>query len=62
MEENTESVNNKKYNNVRDTPIKGDGDHSHSKEINKDSNKKVINENIKAAEKDIDSKNNIKKD
>ena len=65
MEENTESnneVNNKKSNDGRNTPIILDGYHSDSKEINKDSNKKVINENKKAAEKDIDSKNNIKKD
>jgi len=64
MEENKESnneVNNKKSNDGKNSPIKVDGDHSDSKEIKKDSNKKVIHENKKAAEKDIDSKNNIKK-
>ncbi len=64
MEENTESnneVNNKKSNDGKNTPNKVDGDHSDSKEIKKDSNKKVIHENKKAAEKDIDSKNNLKK-
>ena len=64
MEENTESnneVNNKKSNDGRNTPIKVDEHHSDSKEIKKDSNKKVINENKKAAEIDIDSKDNIKK-
>ena len=65
MEENTESnheVNNKKSNDGKNTPIKVDGDQSDSKEIKKSSNKNVINENKKAAEKDIDTKNNIKKD
>ena len=64
MEENKESnneVNNKKSNDGKNTPIKADADHSDSKEIKKDSNKKVIHENKKAAEKDIDSKNNINK-
>ena len=65
MEENTEfsnEVNNQKSKDSRNTPIKIDGDHSDSKEIKKDSNKKVINEIKKPAAKDIDSKNNIKKD
>ena len=62
MEENTKSNNegnNKKSNDGRNTPIKVDGDQSDSKEIKKDSNKKVINDNKKTAEKDIDKKNNI---
>ena len=65
MEENTEfsnEVNNQKSKDSRNTPIKIDGDHSDSKEIKKDSNKKVINEIKKPAAKDIDAKNNIKKD
>jgi hypothetical protein len=64
MEDNTESnneVNNKKSNNGKNTPIKIDGDYSDLNEIIKNSNKKVIHENKKAAEKDIDSKNNSKK-
>ena len=65
MEENTDSneeVNNKKSDKGRNTPIKLDIDRSDSKEIKKDSNKKVLDENKISTEKNIDSKNNIKKD
>ena len=65
MEENTDSneeVNNKKSDKGRNTPIKLDIDRSDSKEIKKDSNKKVLDENTKSTEKNIDSKNNIKND
>ena len=65
MEENTESndeVNNKTSNEGRNTPIKLDRDKSDSKEIKTDSNKKVLDENKISAEKNIDSKNNSKKD
>ena len=65
MEENTdtnEEVNNKKSDKGRNTPIKLDIDRSDSKEIKKDSNKKVLDENKISTEKNIDSKNNIKND
>ena len=65
MEENKESNDevNKKYSDkVRNTPTKIDADQSDSKEINNDSNKKILDQNKRAVEKDIYSKNNIKKD
>ena len=65
MEENTDcndEFNNKKSDKGRNTPIKLDKDLSDSKEIKTDSNKKVLDENKISTEKNIDSKNNIKKD
>ena len=65
MEENKESNDevNKKYSDkVRNTPIKIDGDQSDAKEINNDPNKRILDQNKRAVEKDMYSKNNIKKD
>ena len=65
MEENTDSneeVNNKKSDKGRNTPIKLDRDQFESKEIKKDSNKKVLDENKISKKKNIASKNNIKND
>ena len=63
MEENTDSieeVNNKNSDKGRNIPIKLDRDQSDSKEIKKDTNKKVLDENKISTKKNIDSKNNLK--
>ncbi len=65
MEENKDSneeVNNKTFDKGNNRPLKVNGEDSDSKGSNNVSNKKVLDDNKRAAEKDIDSKINITKD